>query len=64
MRNPIYWRNRRILLGNPEAWRQVIKRESENNPHLSLAVLASENLTEQEVFNIHERLKAHEVPEM
>ncbi len=64
MRNPAYWRKRRIMYGNLEAWEEVLRRDRENNPHLSLSVLASQNLTEEQVKDIHDRLEAGEMVEV
>jgi|GEM_PF-1975796 len=52
------------MYGNLEAWEEVLRRDRENNPHLSLSVLASQNLTEEQVKDIHDRLEAGEMVEV
>ena len=48
------WRMRGLRLGNAEKWREVKRRWKDNNPHLTLALLASQ-LSDEQLNEIHDR---------
>jgi hypothetical protein len=47
---------RDIRLGNPMAWKEIMRKYALHNPHLSLALLAS-NLPDEKLEEIHDRVK-------
>lgn len=51
-----HWRLRDIRLGNPEKWGEIIRQYQRNNPHLTLAMLASD-LPDATLDSVHERIK-------
>jgi hypothetical protein len=61
MEIPRHWRMKKIRLGNPDEWKKIIDRyrDKELNPHLSLALLASD-LSHETLVEIHDRLKSHQ----
>lgn len=58
MEIPRHWRMKRIRLGNPDEWKKIMDRykNKELNPHLSLALLASD-LPLDTLIEIHDRAK-------
>lgn len=49
------WRIRGLRLGNTREWERVINRYRANNPHLTLALLASD-LSDETLIEIHDRM--------
>lgn len=49
-----YVRTNKIRLSVPGVWEEIIKQYQRNNPHLSLALLAS-NLSDETLNEIHDR---------
>lgn len=58
MEIPRHWRMKKIRLGNSEEWRKIVSRYRDErlNPHLSLALLASD-LPMSALVEIHDRGK-------
>lgn len=50
---------KKIRLGNPDEWNKIMARyrDKELNPHLSLALLASD-LSKETLIEIHDRVKS------
>lgn len=59
MEIPRHWRLKGLRLGVPSVWEKVLElyKDSELNPHLSLAHYASP-LTKPELIEIHDRKKS------
>lgn len=49
-----YVRTNAVRLGKPGTWEGIIRQYRRNNPHLTLALLAS-NLSDEELDIIHDR---------